>query len=706
MIVHRRILLALAAGVILPCAVHAQEDRSVFALLDPAGRTVELGSEVSGELTAPDPLTGDGRRVQVWTLRLDGDLPVQVDLLSGDFDPYLYVVGPGLGEGLRDDDGGEGLNSRLCFRTSEAGEYRVVASSLGGGRGSFRLSAHPNPGGLCGAATGSAEVTDLAELPVDDRILVPGTPMDGILGDDDPRFFGGLVEAWGVQGRAGEPFSVDLHSTSFDAYLTVLGPGLDDWLTDDDGAGGCNARVTFEFPADGEYRVVVSTLGGGDGAYTLTPSREPGPASDEACTGIALGGDVDLGPGAEAELEVPLEEFPIVGALPLPGTVNGVFQGDEWVYSTRSVQGWTLAGTEGEKVAITLTSSDFDPYLYLTGPGWDDPVRDDDSAGGLNARICAELPRDGEYRVFTGPFSRASAGDAFRVEVLGGADADALCEGDFVLAPSRVAAALAALDPEGRTLSDGDEVTGELSPEAPRNPEDGKPVQPWRLTGAPGTEIWVDVVSNDFDPTVRVVWPGLEEVLYNDDAGEGCNSRLAVTLPASGEATVLAGSFYTDARGTFTLRASSNPGPLEAGGCGATGTADTGFSGSGMDLALLEGIEAPLANTLELGTEVRGFLDVGGEVTVDGNPGQAWSFRGRAGDEVVVEVLSDDFDTVLYLGGPGLESVLFDDDSAGSLDSRIQFILPESGSYTLVVAAFSEGAFGTFRLRALRRVGS
>ena len=52
---------------------------------------------------------------------------------------HLYVHGPGLPEPLSDDDGGEGLNSRLTISFPANGVYHVVASSLGGELGTFTL---------------------------------------------------------------------------------------------------------------------------------------------------------------------------------------------------------------------------------------------------------------------------------------------------------------------------------------------------------------------------------------------------------------------------------------------------------------------------------------------------------------------------------------------------------------------------------------
>ena len=100
------VLAFVVAGSVLPSTGQAQVGRSIFSALDTQGRTVALGQEQSGSLLDADVLSAGGRRVQVWTLGASPGEEVQVDLRSDEFDAFLYVVGPGLNDGLRDDDGG------------------------------------------------------------------------------------------------------------------------------------------------------------------------------------------------------------------------------------------------------------------------------------------------------------------------------------------------------------------------------------------------------------------------------------------------------------------------------------------------------------------------------------------------------------------------------------------------------------------------
>ncbi len=63
-------------------------------------------------------------------------------------------------------------------------------------------------------------------------------------------------------------------SEDFDAYLYFAGPGLSQPLTDDDGAGDLNSRITVTLPEDGTYRVVASALdGGASGQFQLVVNR-------------------------------------------------------------------------------------------------------------------------------------------------------------------------------------------------------------------------------------------------------------------------------------------------------------------------------------------------------------------------------------------------------------------------------------------------
>jgi hypothetical protein len=226
------------------------------------GRRLALGDVVSGNLTGQSPTIGDGRRAEAWLLEGRADESVVLTLESDAFDAYLYATGPGLGEVLSDDDGAGELNSRLTLTFPVDGDYLIVASQVGGG-------------GLGTYTIRVDEPVDLAELSTEGRAVVVGGAVDGYLTLNDPLTADGRHgQAWALEGRAGEIYVIDLISDDFDAYLYVAGPGLSQPLTDDDGAGDLNSRITVTLPGDGTYRVVASALdGNSSGKFQIVVNR-------------------------------------------------------------------------------------------------------------------------------------------------------------------------------------------------------------------------------------------------------------------------------------------------------------------------------------------------------------------------------------------------------------------------------------------------
>src|SRR5262245_56900523 len=54
-----------------------------------------------------------------------------------------------------------------------------------------------------------------------------------------------------------------------------------------------------------------------------------------------------------------------------------------------------------------------------------------------------------------------------------------------------------------------------------------------------------------------------------------------------------------------------------------------------------------------------------------------------AGKGYVVEMVSEDFDTVLHVEDPSGETIAFDDDSGGGLNSRLVFVGTKKGEYRI-----------------------
>ena len=357
-------------------------------------------------------------------------------------------------------------------------------------------------------------------LPTDGRSLSIGSEEMGALSTADVRSADdSYVEAWELAGRSGQGVTIDLVSDAFDARLYVVGPGLSETLSDDDGGDGCNARLTFTLLETGTFRVVASSSGSGEtGTYTIRVSDRPGPPPTHGC------GEVD--PGA-------LESLPTEGrALRMGSVVTGrLGLGSPTVQDGRPAEAWQLDGRAGERVSIVLESDDFDSYLYLAGPGLDGVQTDDDGAGDLDSLIEITLPTDGTYRVTAAALSAGSSG-AYTLRVEEPLDLGTLATDD-------------------RLIDLGQRIEGQLRSSDPVLVE-GRRGQVWGLNGVAGQRLVIDLMAEDFDAYLYLAGPGLVEPLSDDDGGDGLDSQISVTLPESGTYRVIVSSL-SDGTGAFTL---------------------------------------------------------------------------------------------------------------------------------------------------------
>jgi len=122
---------------------------AVFALVLLASRAAHAGGKVKDKefrvndrLTADDPK--DRRRnaaskVHIVTMRKG--MSYQIDMVSTQFDSYLFLEDPKGKELAADDDSGGNLNARIIFNCQQTGKYRVVCTSYNPqGVGMFTLT--------------------------------------------------------------------------------------------------------------------------------------------------------------------------------------------------------------------------------------------------------------------------------------------------------------------------------------------------------------------------------------------------------------------------------------------------------------------------------------------------------------------------------------------------------------------------------------
>lgn len=358
----------------------------------------------------------------------------------------------------------------------------------------------------------------LALLGTDDRTISVGDEAVGSLSSADfVSINDQYLDAWSFEGEEGQTVTFDLMSDDFDSRLYIVGPGLDEVLTDDDSGGACHARIELTVLESGTFHVVASSLSyRATGRYRLRASENPPPGPAMSCGGID---------GSS------LTALPSFGSLRLGQEVFGTLgMAEASLQDDRPVQAWTIDGRAGDRLLISLSSDDYDSYLYFFGPGMAEVQTDDDGGEGLDSEMTVTLTQDGTYTIGAAALSSGSTG-GYRLAI------------SEPVNPANLPTA-------GRVLRVGALQDGFLSDSDARY--DGHLVQAWSFRAQAGQRVTIDQMAEDFDSYLRVVGPGMTE-RTNDDGGDGLNSRLDVTFPETGEYRIIAGSLGGNT-GSFTLQ--------------------------------------------------------------------------------------------------------------------------------------------------------
>ena len=93
--------------------------------------------------------------------------------------------------------------------------------------------------------------------------------LEGKLAKDSPEVMGKPAQIHQVKLSPDKTYVIDLESSDFDAYLRILDSAGKQLAKDDDSGGGHNARIRFTPPKEGNYQVVATRFGFGEGNYLL-----------------------------------------------------------------------------------------------------------------------------------------------------------------------------------------------------------------------------------------------------------------------------------------------------------------------------------------------------------------------------------------------------------------------------------------------------
>lgn len=512
---HKRVSMGvLAAGAALGVLMLAATPAAAQDML-------RIGSSTGGELSARDDRLDTGEYLDTYLIEGRAGDRLSVRMSSGEVDPYLMIRGPG-GFAEDNDDAASGdLNALLDVRLPADGTYRIVATSYAPGeQGRYSLEVSDRAGGY---------TPDYAAAGAD---LVPGASVNGALQSGDETLTSGeYADTWMIPVRAGQRYVATLRSADFDSYLLVRGAGLQEDNDDDPtGRGSLHSRLEFTAPVDGEVQLVATTYQPGErGGYVLSLD---GPGASSAAPPWE-------GPAAE-----PAEQT----ALAIGDRVNGrLGAGDRQLRSGEYLNSYSLRGRRGDRVDLTLTSREFDPYLMISGPAGFSAENDDDAASGAtDSRLSVTLPEDGVYEVVATSYAAGETGAYVLSALVGAGEAPTPVShgGDLMEIGDRSRGALRA----------GDDTL-----------DSGEFVDSYRFTGRRGERVAVELTSSEFDTYLMLVQPDGEQI-DNDDATDTTDSRIDTVLPADGEYGLRVTSYAPGEVGDYALSIAPSLGtPRQAG---------------------------------------------------------------------------------------------------------------------------------------------
>lgn len=522
---------------------------------------------IAETLRVSDALVRAGRRVAAWSLQAEEGKSYEVALSSDDFDPFLYVVGPGIvlpypdeygvGEyALTDDDSGDGFNAWLCFDARQDAEYRVIASALYGNVGAFTMEVMEVEECVTAAMEGDLPSPDLAvDVAVTDRagvdlwegvvardtirvgIVYRGTFTAETMRDTDGRPLAG----WLFPAEEGRRFGIAMVADGFDARVHVL--SADDFQ----GGYGSGRGVEYGHLTDNELLCVLVPEEASDVIYRVIASAEA-TVEDTVSYGLIVMED----PGellcptirtSAAYYRQLMMDLRVDDARTISSgdVMEGVLSENEYIDPVLGtpVQPWFLRDVfAGDSITIEVRSMEFWPDVI---------IRADTAAIQSQRDRCYSLFRfvlpeqEDDYRVFvrtetdspgtTGRFMLAVSGaEAWNTPVVS-------CDAERAMAGGSLGS--------DEILRVGYEVEGQL----PWG-DDAEAV--WRLEVEEATVV-LSVESEDFDTYLTVYGPDNMEQ-SDDDSGVGNASRLVLDGVQAGTYYVVISSFTGDG-GVYRLRA-------------------------------------------------------------------------------------------------------------------------------------------------------
>jgi Calx-beta domain/Putative binding domain, N-terminal/Bacterial pre-peptidase C-terminal domain len=357
-----------------------------------------------------------------------------------------------------------------------------------------------------------------------------------------------------------------------------------------------------------------------------------------------------------------------------PGaTLNGTLSSGDCTLGDGSFfDEYTFSATAGQQVFVTLSSNDFDTYLFLLKPSETTPTQttfqnDDGGTGGVgpgntNSRIPAgsgviTLPETGTYSILANSFDPGATGN-YSVSLTFSGTGGTVCP------------------PNPTAITNGQTLNGDLS-NTDCTLNDGSFFDAYSFTASANQQVSI-TLTGSFDTYLILLAPDGTDIAEDDNGGGGTTARIPAgsgfaVLPQTGTYTIYANSAAANQTGTYSISLS-----ISNTNCPTTA------------ITIGQSINGTLANT-----DCR--------LPADGSFLDAYTFSGTAGQQVAITLTSTSFDAFLILNSPTGTALASDDNSAGGTNARIPaatgfFALPTTGTYTIYANSAAANLTGNYTL--------
>ncbi|MFC1614930.1 PPC domain-containing protein, partial [Gemmatimonadota bacterium] len=432
---------------------------------------------------------------------------VVIDLMSSDFDTYLYLYDPEGRLVADNDDYGGITRSFIEYAISSNGVYAIEVTSYDQtGRGEYQIILLANEDIFPERSTTE---------------LFYGWSMDGSLSALDGkshRRSRALADDYTFTGSSGDSVIIDLTSSVFDTYLHLYDPEGGLVAENDDYGSTSRSYIWYRLTSSGTHTIEVTSYGGNEvGIYQITllgnENVKPGRSTTEISYGDSIAGSFNVTDGTSR-------------------FIRGSY-----------ADNYTFTGSSGDTVGIGLTSREFDTFLFLFDQEGEVAAYNDDWGGTSRSYIWYILGKDGTYTVEVASYNENTTGE-YTITLSTGVGETGY-------------------DRSFRKISYGAEIDDILSAsdQFSRRREETYS-DDYRFSGTSGDTVVIDLTSSVFDTFLYLFNPNCNLVASNDDYDGTSRSMIEYELPYSGTYTVEVTSYFPEQTGPYKLLLNNGSGSV------------------------------------------------------------------------------------------------------------------------------------------------